>query len=238
MTHEEVDGTRVGQHPMVSRFLKGVFNDRQPAPKYSQTWDVDVVLSFLKALPENDHLSFTQLSHKLAMLMALSNADRCSDLAALDLNHRSFHCNGVQFIIPGLTKTRRSGPPLEVFYPAFPPEPKLCPMLTLQCYEERSGHFREASGGSNPLFISVRRPHRPVKPSTLGHWLKSVMKLSGIDTSIFTAHSTRGAATSKAKVQGASIRDILKAANWSSQSTFCRFYDRPISSGSFGSRVL
>ena len=90
MTHEEVDGTRVGQHPMVSRFLKGVFNDRPPAPKYSQTWDVDVVLSFLKALPENDHLSFTQLSHKLAMLMALSNADRCSDLAALDLN-RSFH---------------------------------------------------------------------------------------------------------------------------------------------------
>ena len=26
MTHDEVDGTRVGQHPLVSRFLKGVFN--------------------------------------------------------------------------------------------------------------------------------------------------------------------------------------------------------------------
>ena len=35
MTHEEVDGVRVGQHPMVSRFLKGVFNLRPPAPKYS-----------------------------------------------------------------------------------------------------------------------------------------------------------------------------------------------------------
>ena len=33
-------------------------------------------------------------------------------------------------------------------------------------------------------------------------------------------------------------RDIIKAANWSSQSTFCRFYDRPISSERFGLQVL
>ena len=78
MTHKEVDGTRVGQHPLVSRFLKGVFNSRPPAPKYSVTWDVDVVLSYLKLLPKNQELSFQTLSHKLAMLMALANADRFS----------------------------------------------------------------------------------------------------------------------------------------------------------------
>ena len=83
MTHEEADGTRVGQHPLVSRFLKGVFNSHPPAPRYSVTWDVDVVLSYLKSLPINSELSFQALSHKLAMLMALANADRCSDLAAL-----------------------------------------------------------------------------------------------------------------------------------------------------------
>ena len=33
MTHNEIEGTRVGQHPLVSRFLKGVFNNRPPAPK-------------------------------------------------------------------------------------------------------------------------------------------------------------------------------------------------------------
>ena len=32
MTHNEIEGTRVGQHPLVSRFLKGVFNNRPPAP--------------------------------------------------------------------------------------------------------------------------------------------------------------------------------------------------------------
>ena len=106
MTHEEVDGTRVGQHPLVTRFLKGVFNSRPPAPKYMATWDMDKVLLYIKNLPSNEGLSFTLLSQKLAMLMALANADCCSDLAALDLDFRTFQQNWVRFVIPGLTKTR------------------------------------------------------------------------------------------------------------------------------------
>ena len=41
------------------------------------------------------------LSHKLAMLMALANADRCSDLVALDLDYHTFQQNGVRFVILG-----------------------------------------------------------------------------------------------------------------------------------------
>ena len=240
MTHDEVDGTRVGQHPLVSRFLKGVFNCRPPAPRYTTTWDVDVVLSHIKSLPDNEHLSFQLLTHKVVMLMALTNADRCSDLAALDLCFRSFHGDGVKFIIPGLTKTRRKGPPVEAFYSAFPEDPRVCPVRALQCYEKRSSRLRSGASGvnRNPLFISVRKPHKPVKAATIGHWLKSVMHSAGIDTNIFSAHSTRGAATSKAKSAGVSAGDILKAANWSSTSTFSRFYHRPIDSGQFGRGVL
>ena len=78
------------------------------------------------------------------------------------------------------------------------------------------------------LFISVRKPHHAVKPATIGHWLKKTMEWAGIDTAIFSAHSTRGAATSKAKAAGVSIPDILKAADWSTPSTFSRFYHRPV----------
>ena len=198
MTHEEVDGTRVGQHPLVTRFLKGVFNSRPPAPKYMATWDMDKVLLYIKNLPSNEGLSFTLLSHKLAMLMALANADRCSDLAALDLDFRTFQQNWVRFVIPGLTKTRRSGPPMEAFYPSFPDETKLCPVTTLRFYEEKSKSLRKRTQ-RNTLFISVRKPHKPVNPATIDHWLKNIMKSAGIDTNTFTAHSTRGAATSKAK---------------------------------------
>ena len=126
MTHMEVDGVRVGQHPLVSRLLNGVFNSRPPAHWYSSTWDVTGVLSHYQHCPENNKLSFQDLTHNVAMLMALCNADRCSDLAALDLNHRSYQTNGVRFIIPGLTKSRRNESPIEAFYPSFQESPKLC----------------------------------------------------------------------------------------------------------------
>ena len=158
MTHMEVDGVRVGQHPLVSRLLKGVFNSIPPAPRFAGTWDVSTVLGFLEGYPDNEELSFQALSHKLAMLMALSNADRCSDLAALDLNHRSYQTNGVKFVIPGLTKSRRNGPPIEAFYPSFQGSPKLCPVRALREYEARS-HEMRSGRANNPLFISVRRPH-------------------------------------------------------------------------------
>ena len=36
---------------------------------------------------------------------------------------------------------------------------------------------------ANPFFITVRKPHAPMKPCTIGRWLKRVMADSGIDTS-------------------------------------------------------
>ena len=238
MTHNEIDGVRIGQHALVCRFLKGVYNCRPPRPKYSSTWEVDIVLDYTRTLQDNDSLPFQQLAHKLATLMALANADRCSDLAALDLSYHSAQGNGVLFTIPGLTKSRRKGPPLQAFYTSFPEEPLLCPVRALNSYIKRSENLRDLSTADNRLFISVRKPHKPVKPSTIGHWIKGYLKGAGIDTQTFSAHSTRGASTSKAKAMGVSSADILRSANWSSESTFCRFYHRPTHSGSFGRSVL
>ena len=43
----------------------------------------------------------------------------------------------------------------------------------------------------NPLFLTVKKPFRAVKPTTIMHWLKNFMKEAVIDISAFTAHSTR-----------------------------------------------
>jgi len=144
------------------------------------------------------------------------------------------------FVIPGLTKTKRTEPPKEVFFAYFPQNIRLRPVNTLVAYRERTSNLHPTMKERGLLFIAVRKPHLPVKAATIGHWLKKVMKSSGIDTSIFTAHSTRGAATSKAKDTGVSIPDILKTADWSSTSTFTRFYHRPVQpTGSrFGQVVL
>ena len=58
--------------------------------------------------------------------------------------------------------------------------------------------------------------------------VKAVLNQANIDTSIFTAHSYRSAATSAAHFKGASVADIMKLADWSSPSVFNKFHKKHI----------
>ena len=44
------DGQTFGEHPLVRRFLKGVFELKPSLPKYKEIWDVAIVLNHLKTL--------------------------------------------------------------------------------------------------------------------------------------------------------------------------------------------
>ena len=60
--HDKVDGYTVGQHPLITRLLKGAFHTHPPLPKYSHTWDVNVVTTYLNNLGENTSLSLPNLT--------------------------------------------------------------------------------------------------------------------------------------------------------------------------------
>ena len=46
----EIPGVpQLGEHWLVSRFMKGIFHLRPPQPRYTKTWDVNKVLSDLKS---------------------------------------------------------------------------------------------------------------------------------------------------------------------------------------------
>ena len=67
------------------------------------------------------------------------------------------------------------------------------------------------------------------------------MEEAGIDISIFKVHSVRGAGSSAAAGAGVTSKDILDAADWSSEGTFQRFYFRQLGMSdrsTFGSSVL
>ena len=42
-----IDGYSVGEHPIIARLLKGMFHVRPPEPRYSFTWDVNVLSTLL-----------------------------------------------------------------------------------------------------------------------------------------------------------------------------------------------
>ena len=60
--HEKVDGYEVGQHPLVSRLLKGAFNQRPPQPRYTYTWNVERVTTYIESIGDNEGLSTTVLT--------------------------------------------------------------------------------------------------------------------------------------------------------------------------------
>ena len=147
---------------------------------------------------------------------------------------------GVLFKIPELTKCSGSKKPLkELFLVSFPPGRRLCFVKYLKRYEKVTERFRNNSNyNSNRLFLSYIKPHRPVSSSTIARWVKSVLTLSGIDTESFSAHSTRAAASSAAARARVTLKDIMNAADWTNESTFKKFYHKPVFSASFGRGVL
>jgi len=67
------------------------------------------------------------------------------------------------------------------------------------------------------------------------------MAEAGVDISIFKARSVRGTLCSTAAGVGVMTKDILDAADWSSEGTFQKFYCRELKKSgetAFGSAVL
>ena len=179
--------------------MKGVHELCPPQPRVFNTWSVNTVLLFLRFLHPAEDLPLKTLTFKFVMLSALVPAARSSYLHQFDLK---FHClkdNCYYFIIPGLVKgSRPDKPHLEVCLPSFPEDPRLCISTYCKEYIKRTQALRPRFSSKDPLFLSYIKPHRPVKTCSIARWVKRVLSLSGIDTSLFTAHSTRSVATSSA----------------------------------------
>ena len=86
-THSRINNSLVGQHPHVTKLMKGILNSRPPKPWYSYTWDVKKVTAHLASLGNNSSLSLKQLSEKLVMLFALACPESAASLAKLDLRY-------------------------------------------------------------------------------------------------------------------------------------------------------
>lgn len=80
--------------------------------------------------------------------------------------------------------------------------------------------------GNSAKWKGLKSPFNPVTANSLACWIKSVLYRAGVDTKIFSAHSTRSAAASNARRSGMSIDAILQAGSWARESTFNRFYNR------------
>ena len=234
--HDKVDGFNVGQHPTIVRLVKGVFNCRPPLPRYSTTWDVQKVLDSIESGGQPQTLPIKALTLRAVFLLAITRPSRSADLSQLNIRRMSYTTTGVSFLPTVLAKQSRQGKPItDFFFPSFPDNQTLCPVSTLKVYLDLTKHLR---GEESRLFISFIKPHKAVTSSSIARWLKTILEEAGIDTSVFGAHSTRGASASAAAKAGITTADILKTANWSSESVFQRFYHKSSNQAAYGRAVI
>ena len=154
------------------------------------------------ASDKNIWLSASHISYKLAMLLCLLTGQRNQSIAALDIDHMSLIVNKCTFFIPNIL-----------------------PVKLIQPYLARTSKIRK---NHKTLILSFNSPHKPVTSSTLAWWCKEVLDAAGINSAVFKAHSTRGSSTSLAYLKGLNLNYLRKAAGWTNDSTFAKFYKKPI----------
>ena len=180
-------------------------------------------------------MTLQDLSHKLAMLMALTRPSTSADLVSLDINRRTYSSEWVTFLLAVLAKQlQQQKHGMEFFFPSYTVDGLLCPVVTLREYE---CHTKALRGPYSNLFLGVTKPHTPVS-STIARWLKTQLGKAGVNMEIVKAHSVRSASTSAAAAAGITTNDILKAADWSNKMVFQKFYHKPISNNPLGAAVI
>ena len=237
----KVDGVKVGDHPLVSRFMTGLFNQKPALPRYSETWDPQIVLNHLKTFPAIDDMSLKQLTLKLVMLMALLSAQRVQTLQSLSLEEMSTLPGKYVFRISSVLKqtTAKGGQNrhlLPVTFHSYPLDKRLCIVELLSAYVKRTAPLRKET---KQLLICHAEPHGPASRDTISRWIKQTMKDAGIDTTVFKPDSTRGASTSAAKALNVPVQVIMNTAGSRSDSTFAKFHDRPVlTANNFAAAIL
>lgn len=148
-------------------------------------------------------------------------------MSLIKVENIEFYSSKILIKIPDKIKTSGINKPQPILcLPFYEQNCKVCAASALVSYIERTKNLR---GDTKNLFISFIKPYKSVSSQTLSHWIVDTLSEAGLNTNVYTAHSTRHASTSSAKRMGISINLIKQTAGWTKNSVaFAKFYDRNV----------
>lgn len=225
---------------ILRRFFKGASAEKPQQPKYKSIWDPEPVLNCLENWFPHAEISMEMLTKKLVTLLALITGHRMQTISKIKISNIFVKKEIVEIRIDDKIKTsaRNKEQPLLII-PFFVQNPKLCVASLIETYIVRTEKLREPD--DDYLFLTFKKPYHTATTQSISRWVKTTLSQCGVDTNIFTAHSTRHASTSAAWRNGASIESIRTAAGWSERSSvFAKFYNKPLTSSctTFANAVL
>ena len=159
-------GQNIRKHPLIYPFLKGVFNEIPPTPKFQEVWPVEQILAYLEQLTPLHTLKLKEPTLNLVMLIALATGQRCQTWSFLDISEEQMK-KFQTYVTFSLSRHLKQDKPGHVFgnVRLFQyPDKTLCVYPTLEHYIEVTQPLRKSS----KLLISYIKPHNEVSSSTIG----------------------------------------------------------------------
>ncbi|KAJ8914088.1 hypothetical protein NQ315_014284 [Exocentrus adspersus] len=136
---------------IVKRFMKGIARSRPAAPRYSCTWDPNIVLEYFRTSSDD---SLKSVSLKLVTLLALATGERLQTISLIKLSATKRQEKGLRIFIEDPIKSlgvNSLQPCLEI--PNFLENPNLCVATILERYIEMTSDHRN---GNDKLFLTYK----------------------------------------------------------------------------------
>ena len=162
--------------------MRGVFKQRPSLPKYTVTYDVDIVFSHIMH-SSLQNLNLKNLTFRVATVLCILSGQRSQTLGVIDTSLMHMDNNKCIFFISSLLKQSRPNfhqAPLE--FVAHTDNECICPIAHIREYIEKT---KELRGTQNKFFISYAPPYKAVTSSTIAKWVVLFLTECGIDTKVF-----------------------------------------------------
>ena len=222
-----INGIPLGEIPVIARYVKGTRRLRPPGGKVKHIWDPVPVLHHLKAWGPIIGLTLEQLTRRTMVLFLLATGQRLQSLHLMMRADCQWEENSVKIKFSQRLKTNDPiHSPLTLIFHKHEDE-SLCVFAHIWAYLA-NGHTTPAAPF---VFSTVRLPTVRASPATISRQVRTTLRLAGVQNS-YTAYSARHAATSAAARSNIPVNSILQSAGWTTETTFGRFYNRPLQSPS------
>ena len=218
-----VDGVPLGEHALICKYMKGVRREKPPQTRLDDVWDPIPVLHYLQGWGPIANLDLDRLSKRTMVLFLLATGQR---LQALHLMLRPDMVWTEDTVRIRYTQRLKSNDPIDkpllLRFDKRENE-NLCVFSHLKAYTED----KRTQPAAPFVFATIKVPTHRAKSDTLSNYVKQTLRLAGVHEQ-YTPYSIRHASTSAAARMNIPIGEILKSAGWSRESTFARFYNRPL----------
>ena len=89
---------KLSDHPLISWYLKGIYNRHPVLPKYSNTWDMSLLSKYYNSIGNNENLQFKDPVKKTVVLFMILGACRKQALFTITVDNIVVEENKIVFL--------------------------------------------------------------------------------------------------------------------------------------------